>query len=158
MKPAAVLVRAFQIHDGVLAAALTTADARKCREMARVFEREGVRRARIEPDIENIVDLLPRLVREAAEETLARAGRVPSVGALGLERIADALVHRLVLQDFDRAVALLAHEHRDRHAPGALARDDPVGTVFDHPIDAVLALRWDPAGLLDGFERAVAQC
>ncbi len=42
--------------------------------------------------------------------------------------------------------ALLAHEHGDRHAPGALARDHPVGPALDHAGDAVLALRRHPAG------------
>ena len=55
----------------------------------------------------------------------------------------------LVLQDLDRAVAVLAHEHRDRHAPGALARDHPVGPALDHAGDAVLALRRDPFGFRD---------
>ncbi len=61
------------------------------------------------------------------------------------------------LQDFGRAVALLAHEHRDRHAPGALARDHPVGPALDHAVDAVLALPRHPARDFDRFERAMAQ-
>ena len=63
-------------------------------------------------------------------------------------------VDRVVLQDFGRAVALLAHEHRDRHAPGALARDHPVGPALDHAGDAVLALRRHPARGFDSPQRA----
>ena len=59
------------------------------------------------------------------------------------------------LQDLDRAVADFAHEDRDRHAPGALARDHPVGAALDHAGDAVLALRRDPARLLDRRECAM---
>src|SRR5438309_1976103 len=59
--------------------------------------------------------------------------------------------------DFDRAVALLAHENGDRHAPGTLARDHPVRAALDHAGDAVLARRRNPAGDLDRFERAMAQ-
>ena len=103
------------------------------------------------------VTCLPVLVRAAAEEALARARRIPGVGAFGLEGVADALVDCLVLEDFDRAVADFAHEHRDRHAPGALARQHPVGLADDHAGDAVLPLRRDPARRLDGFERAMAQ-
>ena len=37
----------------------------------------------------------------------------------------------------------LVDEDGDRHAPGALARDAPVGPRLDHGADAVLALRRD---------------
>ena len=60
--------------------------------MARVFQREGVRRAGVEPDIEDVVDLLPVFVREAAEKTLARAIGIPGVCALLLEGLADTFV------------------------------------------------------------------
>ncbi len=86
-----------------------------------VLQHESVGGAGIEPDVEDVVDLLPRLVRELAEEALARARGVPGVGAFLFEGVGDALVHSRVLQDVDCAVALLAHEHGDRHAPGALA-------------------------------------
>ena len=119
---------------------LLALDAGKAGEMHRVFEHEGMRRAGIEPDVENVVDLLPVLVGERPEKTLARAVGVPGVGAFLFESVRDARIDLFVLQDFDRAVALLAHEHRDRHAPGALARDHPVGPALDHAGDAVLAL------------------
>ncbi len=61
------------------------------REMLRVFQHEGVGRAGVEPDVENVVDLLPVLVGERAEEALARAWLIPGVGALLLEGLGDAL-------------------------------------------------------------------
>ena len=126
---------------------LMPASAGKC---FGIFQHEGVGRAGIEPDVENVVDLLPVLVG-AASRGSARAAPacVPGIGAFLLEGVGDALVDRVVLQDFGRAVGLLAHEHRDRHAPGALARDHPVGPALDHAGDAVLAGGRHPARRLD---------
>src|SRR3546814_11458457 len=45
---------------------------------------------------------------------------------------------------------------RDRHAPGALSRDHPIGPAFDHRKDAVLRALRHPAGLVERGERAVA--
>ena len=71
--------------------------------MLAVFQHEGVGRAGIEPDVEDVVDLLPAsLACSRAEEALARAVGVPGVGALLLEGVGDALVDALVVQDFDR--------------------------------------------------------
>ena len=118
----------------------------KPRKVHGVFQHEGVGRAGIEPDVADVVDLLPFLVGERAEEALARAVHVPGIGAFLLERIGDALVDGVVLQDFGGAIGLLAHEHRDRHAPGALARDHPVRLAVDHAVDAVLRPTAAPIG------------
>ena len=59
-----------------------------------------MRRAALEPDVEDVVDLLPlRGIRHGLEEALARARLEPGVGALLLEGLADAVVDRLVLED-----------------------------------------------------------
>src|SRR4029450_11391382 len=117
-----MLVGAFEIHHRVGPAVGLAPDAGERREMPGVLQYEGVGRAGVEPDVEDVVDLLPALVGEPAQETLAGAGLIPGVGAFALESISDAPVHAFVLQDLDRAVALFAHEHGDRYAPGALAR------------------------------------
>ena len=57
----------------------------------------------------------------------------------------------------ENVVAALLHEHRDRHAPGALARHHPVRAVGDHAGDAVFARGGHPAGFADGRERDIAQ-
>ena len=157
LKPAAMLVGAFEIHHRLGPAVGLALDMGERRKNFRVFEHESMRRAGIEPDVEDIVDLPPVLVGARAEEALARALRIPGVGAFLLERLGDARIHRFVVEDFGGAIALLAHEHRDRHAPGALARDHPVGPALDHAVDAVLARRRHPARDFDGFERAMAQ-
>ena len=153
-----MLVGAFEIHHRLGPAVGLALDVGERRKNFRVFEHESVRRAGIEPDVEDIVDLVPVLVGARAEKTFAGALRIPGVGAFLLERRGDARIHCFVLEDFGRAVALLAHEHRDRHAPGALARDYPVGPALDHAVDAVLALRRHPARDFDRFESAMAQC
>ena len=74
MEPAAVLVGAFEIEAG-------RPDAVRA-----VAQREGVGGAGIEPDVEDVGDLLPFVrVVVVAEEPRLGALRVPGVGALGLE-------------------------------------------------------------------------
>ena len=152
-----MLVGTFEIHHGVVAAVDLAPDALEARKMHGVFEHEGMGRAGIEPDVADVVDLFPWLVGVRAKEALARAVHVPGIGAFGFERVGDAPVDGLVLQDFGCPVAVLAHEHRDRHAPGALPRDHPVGTAGDHAGDAVLTLRRHPLGDRDGVQCAGAQ-
>src|ERR1019366_5242029 len=110
MEPAAVLVAAFEIHHGVLAAIDLALDAGELREMNRVLQHEGVRRAGVEPDVENVVDLFPAVVRALAEETLGGPRLIPGVGALLLEGLDDADLDLGVLQDVDRAIRLFLDE------------------------------------------------
>ena len=116
-----MLVGALQIHHRLVAAAGLALDLRQRGKVRRVFEHEGVRRAGIEPDIENVVDLLPAFVATLAEKPLARARRVPGVGAFFLEGVDDPHIHFGIVEDFDRAVGTLLDEDGDRHTPSALA-------------------------------------
>ena len=61
MEPAAMLIRAFEIHDAILSAFDNTParDALEPREGFRVVKRESVCAAGIEPHVEHIFDLLP---------------------------------------------------------------------------------------------------
>ena len=150
MEPAAVLVRALEIHDRVGPAVEPAARL----EVLAHLEREGVRRARIEPDVEDVVDLLVVGGVEAGGSEEARSGvrlrtrrrRPPVSKAAAIGRV-DALV----LEDVVRAPL---DEDGDRHAPGALARHHPVGPVLDHAGDAVLAGGRHPLHGLDGRKRA----
>ena len=123
--------------------------------MHRVLEREGMGRAGIEPDVEHVVDLV-EIVRIVVGREKARGGirREPGVGALCLEGVGDPLVDPSSIR---MSLRLLVHENRDRHAPGALARDHPVRPVGDHAGDAVLALRRKPLRAGDLVERDLAQ-
>ena len=152
-----MLVGAFEIHHHLAAAVGLALDMGESRKVPRVFQYKGMRRAGIEPDVENIVDFLPALIGELAEEAFARTRRVPGIGALVLEGLDDADVDLGILQDVDRTVWLLPEEQRDRHTPGALARDYPIGPALDHAGDAVLAGRRHPARRLDRGQRAMPQ-
>ena len=120
-----------------------------------ILQHVGVRRAGIEPDVEDVVDLLViGGIVIGREEARRGALGVPGVGALLLEGVGDALVDALVDQ---RLVLALPDEHRDRHAPGALTAHHPIGLGADHAADAVLAGRGHPARFADGLQRGLAQ-
>ena len=126
-------------------------DAGQSRKMLRVFEDEGVRRARIEPDFDEVVDLVvSRGIVLRPEEPLLCALGEPGVGAFPFVGVGDPRVHLFVEQDF---VTVLADEDRQRHAPGALARQHPIGLVGDHALDPVLAGRRRPSRALDRVDR-----
>ena len=76
-----MLVGAFEIERG------------RPFEIGALLEHEGVGRAGIEPDVENVVDLLPfaGIVDQPCEEALLRARLEPGVGAFRAERADDAL-------------------------------------------------------------------
>src|SRR6202030_2920560 len=117
LKPAAVLIGALEIHHDVVAAVGLALDVRERGKVLGVFQHKGMRRAGIEPDIENVVDLLPAFIAALAEETLARARRIPGIGALLREGIDDTGIDIRIVENLDRTVGILLDEDRDRHAP-----------------------------------------
>src|SRR5207302_3976904 len=70
----------------------------------------------------------------------------PDVGAVLLDQAGG------VTDDFriEEGLALRIVKGGNGHAPGALARDAPVGPAFDRRFDAALAPLGDPLDLLDG--------
>src|SRR3569623_3113311 len=102
MKPAAVLVASLKIHHGILAAVDLALDAGEAGKLLRVLPHARVRRAGVEPDVENVVALLPAVLGVIAEEALARAVGVPRVSALVHEGFRDPQIDGLVAQDIDR--------------------------------------------------------
>ena len=63
-----------------------------------ILHREDMGRAGIEPDIENVGDLLVIVgIAALAQEARRRRGE-PGIGAFGLERLLDALVDRRIVQ------------------------------------------------------------
>ncbi len=146
VEPAAVLVGALEV------------DARRPDAVGAVAQHEGVGRARVEPDVEDVGDDLPVLVRVVvAEEAGLGVGLEPGVGALVLEGVADPGVDGGVAEDLDGAVRPALDEAGQRHAPGALARQHPVGAGLDHRVEAVAAGHRRPLDeAVDRGQRALA--
>ena len=103
-----------------------------------------VARPRVEPHVEDVRLALERAAaarraRQPGRDELLERPLVPGVGAVLVE-------HRGRLFDQRRrehgGAARRAVHRRDRHAPGALARDAPVGPVGDHALDAGPAPAW----------------
>src|SRR5262249_22569905 len=113
LKPAAMLVGTFQVHHRFAAAIRLALDMGERREMLRVLEHKRVRRAGIEPDIENVVDLLPALVGAVAEKALTRAGLVPGIRTFLLESLDDPHIHLGIAENIHRTVGLFLDEQRD---------------------------------------------
>ena len=137
-----MLVGAFEVEVGRPACRVGPAAA---------FEHEGVGRSGIEPHVENVDDpLVIGGVVVVAEQRL-RIGVGPGIDALVAHRRDDARVDLGI----DQVLAGLAvDEQRDRHAPGALAAEHPVGPPLDHRADPVAALLGHEAGLAERVHRA----
>ena len=86
MEPAAMLVRPFQV------------EGRRPFQIGALFEDEGVGGPRFEPHVKDIHHLFVVLGVPADAQEARRVRGVPSVRALGLDRLGDALQHRLVAQ------------------------------------------------------------
>ena len=108
-----------------------------------------------EPHFHQIVDLfvVVRPVLLSRETRLGALGE-PGVRAFAFESVGDPRIDLFVEQDF---VTALANENRQRNAPGALARQHPVGFARNHPLDTVFAGRRHPTRVLDRLDRDGAQ-
>src|SRR5688572_16416164 len=102
--------------------------------------------ARVEPDVEDVF-FLGKIAAAASGATetgrreLRRRADIPGVRAFRLEDGGDVVAD---LPAQDRLAALVAVENRNRHAPGALPRDAPVGPAFQHAADALAPPGRDP--------------
>src|ERR1043166_1927518 len=131
VKPAAMLIVPFEIN------------LRRPAELLAALEYRDVRAAGVEPDVEDIVLAAERRVAAAARLVVEVGDRplVPRVRALFAKGFDDS---REQIGRGHGLIALLAEEHRDRDAPQTLARDDPVGAILDHAVDAVASPRRHP--------------
>ena len=105
------------------------------------------------PSLRNDGAAALRAGRAGREQLLDRPGE-PGVGALGAEQVAE-MADRLGRQELGAAGR--AAEGRDRHAPGPLPADAPVGAERDHRLDPRLAPAGQPADLVDRLEGPAAQ-
>ncbi|MCY1500632.1 hypothetical protein D9M68_346800 [compost metagenome] len=137
-----MLVRTFEIDVG------------RPLQVRTVFERKGVGRTGIEPDVEDVHDLVPLfVVVVVSEEAILGTFGKPGVRTFLLESVEDAGVDGLVDQD----LTLVVGKDRDRHAPGALTREHPVRASLDHRAQAVLAGAGNEAGVVDRRKRTRTQ-
>ena len=148
LEPAAMLVAPFEIDVG------------GPRQLGPHREHRLMARPRVEPDVENVHLALEMAAaalgtREAGGNEILRRTLVPRVGAVLLEHGGRFLDER---RRDDRLAARRAVHRRNRHAPHALPRDAPVGTVGDHVVHAVAAPRRDPPHVaIDVLERGLPQ-
>src|SRR5689334_9251089 len=101
MEPAAMLIGAFEIDIGWPA------------QIGPLLEHEGMRRAGIEPDVENVVHLLPftGIADAALQEPLMCVVLEPGISPFAFEGRCDALVHLAIVEKLPRR---LVDEDADR--------------------------------------------
>ena len=141
LEPAAVLVGALDVHVG------------RAGQFGVAVEHGDRGRTRIDPDVEGVLAAL-RAGGQADE--VAPEGVVffkPEVGAVLLDRVGDLARDGAVHEH----AAVGGVEHRQGHAPGALAADAPVRAAFDRAVDAVAAPGGQPVDRVDGLQRVLAE-
>ena len=146
LEPAAMLVAALEIDVG------------RPGQLGPEGQHRLVARPGVEPDVEDVAlaferGAAARRAGHALGDELLDRPLVPRVGAVHVEDAGGALDERRRQQRF---AALDAVDRRDRHAPGALARDAPVGPVGDHVRQPFAAPGRRPRGLLVDRLRAPA--
>src|SRR5215469_15498646 len=100
-----MLVRAFEIEIGGPS------------ELRPLFEHKGVGRARIEPYLDDIRDLLPLAGVVSVAKKFGRIGREPDICSRLLDRGSDSFDDNWVAQ---RLTGFAVSKHCNRHAPGTL--------------------------------------
>ena len=147
VEPAAMLVAAFKVEIGW------------CLELFSLLHDRCMRNTGVEPDIENVHFLTEIIMAAtwadgAVRQELFGFFFVPDVAARLFEKVGD-MVHDLAIgQSF---IAFAAIEDRDRYTPAALTADTPVGTVFDHVVDAVASPVRNPLHIVDVLECFLAE-
>src|SRR5262249_24788448 len=136
VKPAAVLIRAFEIQIG--------------RPPLARFQYRGIAHTGLEPDIQDVSLLLKLFTAAgtsgAAGHQISRRFMKPDVSVRLLNQLRHMLDDDWISKDF---LTSFACEAGDRHAPDALAREAPVWPVGDHPIDAIPAPWRYPSHAID---------
>ena len=140
LEPAAVLVGTFQVQVRRLA------DATR-RQHCLMGD------AGIEPDIQDVGDAV--VLRRFIAQQFGGVQRIPHVHAFAFDPVRN-FAHQFHAARM-RLSGFAMHEQRDRHAPGALARDGPVRPSLDHAGDARLAPLRIPGHRFDGGQRVASQ-
>src|SRR5882672_7529489 len=117
-----------------------------------------MRRAGIEPDIQDVVFLAPLGCAAGALSScwqeFLRSVLVPGVRAF-LFKPTHHVAQRLEI--FEAGAARLTIKNDDRHAPEALPRNSPVRALFNHVVHAIFAPGGNPFNMADFVERFLPQ-
>ena len=158
LKPAAMLVGAFEIHHGFVAAVGLALECGERRESALA---SSSTKACVEPESNQTSRMSSTFCQPSLASLPRKRSRAPGAYQASAPSSSNASTMRALTSGSSRISTepsgFLLDEHRDRHAPGALARDHPVGPALDHAVDAVLALLRHPARRLDRLFRELAQ-
>ena len=125
-----------------------------------MLQHAHMRHARFPPYVENIFlghDIGATALRAARAlgQVFLRLLREPCIGAFGVEQVDDRVEG---LFGGNGLAAARALEHGNRHAPAALARNAPVGTIGDHGANAVHAPLGNELNVVVNLvERSLAQ-
>ena len=146
MEPPAVLVGALHIDIGNAVLG----------PICPVTQGEGMGGAGIKPHIQDIHHLVIGLrVHDPAQEPLLGPVLIPAVRPLSFKGFDNPRVHICIAQQevrIGRQCPLLGKAGQ-RHAPGALTRQHPVGTRFHHRMQAVAARFRGPVHVVDLGQR-----
>ncbi len=120
-------------------------------EFGMSIQHGGVGAAGIDPDIEGIAAFFQTCREAELGGEFVIGGLEPDVGAFAFDELGD-FVGELGGED---GLAVFIEEYREGHAPGALARDAPVGARFDGAVNAVSAPGGHPFYFVD-FGKSLA--
>ena len=119
-----------------------------------VFEHKTVRRAGIEPDVENIEHLFVIIRAVIVAEKTRRIGGEPCIRSFFANRRRNPLLNGCIAQ---QVAGFLIDEYRDWHAPRTLAGHDPVGPSLDHAMKPGTPCLGIESRRVDGVQRDLAQ-
>ncbi len=142
LEPAAMLVAAFEIEIGGEVQARGAFATTAAQLVPESIQTSSVSRPFFRPS-----------GRSSAAASSSADAREPDARAFLLDEVGEC-AHDLFAQE--RLLAL-AIENGQGNAPGALARDAPVGPGFDRAADAVAAVLGNPLHAVDGRERVGAE-
>ena len=130
-------------------------------QIRRPFERIGVRaaqhvkmrRTRVKPHVQRV--FVFHVIDRIATQKFIDVQRLPRFDTVRLDQLRHTLeqLRRIRVQLSRR----LVQEKRHRHAPLALTRQRPVGTIGNHRVQTCFTPRWEKLSCFHAFECGFAQ-
>ncbi len=147
VKPAAMLVASFQVEVG------------RVTEIIPVQEHGGITGAGIKPDVQDVgfrlkLPMSTGWTHSSLRQEKGRRFRKPDISTMFGKKIGHPVHQGFIHQGF---ATFLTIKNRNRHSPDPLAGDAPVGTVFNHPVDALPAPLRNPLHPIYGLKGPLPQ-